>query len=207
MNKRRKNEEKDLEGEIWKDIPNFEGVYQASNKGRIRSLAHTVEVKTKNGSYFRHKEGRILSPHMQNYMRVSLSSCGTSKSYLVHRLVAETFLGAPKDGCEVDHINENKRDNSIENLRWITVFENRSRSTKGRYRRKDAHLSANSTAKYVIGYVDGIQVEKYSCAKELAIKKDINYATLKSRLQKRRCEIDGIEYYYGDFVNKKISPK
>lgn len=204
MEKRKVNEVKDLEGEIWKDIPNFEGVYQASNKGRIRSLAHTVEVKTKNGSYFRHKEGRILSPHMQNYMRVSLSSCGTSKSYLVHRLVAETFLGAPKDGCEVDHINENKRDNSIENLRWIAVFENRSRSTKGKYRRKDAHLSNNPKAKYVIGYRSGVEVEKFSCAKELSMAKGIKYSTLKRQLQENRCNIEGIIYRYGDFVNKKV---
>lgn len=204
MDKRKVNEVKNIEGEIWKDIPNFEGVYQASNKGRIRSLAHTVEVKTKNGSYFRHKEGRILSPHMQNYMRVSLSSCGTSKSYLVHRLVAETFLGAPKDGCEVDHINENKRDNSIENLRWIAVFENRSRSTKGKYRRKDAHLSNNPKAKYVIGYRSGVEVEKYSCAKELSMAQGIKYSTLKRQLQENRCNIEGIIYRYGDFVNKKV---
>ena len=190
--------------EIWKDIPSFCGAYQASNMGRIRSLDRDVYINNGKKAHIRKIKGRVLSPYMQNYMRVNLSLNGETHSFLVHRLVAETFLGKPKEGYEVDHINENKEDNRVDNLRWITSFENKSRSTKGRYRRSSQHLSNNPKAKMVFGSINDTVVERYACAKELSIVKGVNYSTLKSQLQEKRCIINGIIYHYGDFTNKKI---
>ena len=204
MGKRKVNEVKDLEGEVWVDVPNYEGLYKVSNLGRIQRLPNIIRINTKHGYYERLECGGLIVFGKSNYYRVGLSKNGKVKTYLVHRIVAEAFIEKPCEDYEVDHINEDVFDNRAENLRWISSFENKSRSTRGRYRRKDAHMSNNSKAKYVIGYRSGVEVEKYSCAKELSMEKGIKYSTLKRQLQENRCNIEGIIYRYGDFVNKRV---
>jgi hypothetical protein len=204
MNNRKNIEVEDLKGEIWVDIPNYEGLYQVSSLGRIKRLPSIVRYYTKHGFYEKLDEGGLMSFHKGNYYRVGLSKNGKTITYLVHRLVAEAFIEKPHEDYEVDHINEDVYDNRLENLRWISGFENKSRSNKGKYRRRNAHLSNNPKAKYVIGYRSGVEVEKYSCAKELSMAQGIKYSTLKRQLQENRCNIEGIIYRYGDFVNKKV---
>ena len=111
--------------EEWKDIPNYEGCYQASTEGRIKSLARTVN--TGFGGK-REVNERILSPSSaQNnkYRMVGLSN-GTIRMFTVHQLVAITFLGHVPDryNLAVDHINENRYDNRLANLQIITHKEN-----------------------------------------------------------------------------------
>ncbi len=98
--------------EIFKDIKGYEGIYQVSNLGNIKS-------------YNKYKEGKILIPYRINsgYEMVSLRGC-INKSYLIHRLVAKTFLLNPKNKREVNHINGIKTDNRLENLEWSTPSEN-----------------------------------------------------------------------------------
>jgi len=104
--------------EIWKDIPGYEGMYKASNMGRISSsIKHNFKIMN---------QMRMV----QGYYTVSL--IGKAKTtYLTHRLIATTFLPTPcKDCIQVDHINGIKCDNRAENLRWIT----RSDNTKNNHR-------------------------------------------------------------------------
>lgn len=109
--------------EIWKDIPGFEGWYQASNIGRIRSVDRYVNYKTTGQAI---RNGKILSPKTstKGYLEVTLLVNGKYHFKRVHRLVALTFIPNPNNFPQINHINENKQDNRIENLEWCTPRQN-----------------------------------------------------------------------------------
>lgn len=114
--------------EIWKDIPGYEGIYQASTLGNIR----TVEGKiTSNKRYsVRRWKQRILkpkSPKSDGYrgdLRVSLWKDGASKDFLVARLVAMTWVKGYGDDMTVNHIDGNYLNNRIDNLEWVSLRDN-----------------------------------------------------------------------------------
>lgn len=113
--------------EIWKDIPDFEGFYQASNLGRLRSVDRITNRKdgTKVLS-----EGKILNPALDSgYRRLALCKHGKRKPYFVHQLIAITFLSYNLNNKElsVDHIDGNKENNNLTNLQIITNRENVSK--------------------------------------------------------------------------------
>lgn len=108
--------------EIWKDIEGYEGSYQVSNLGRVRSL--TRKVKTFNG--FRLTKGKLLKPLKtnRNYFRVDLKRNQKDKYVSVHRLVAEAFLPNPNNLPEVNHKDSNPSNNNVKNLEWCTQSHN-----------------------------------------------------------------------------------
>lgn len=102
-----------IENEIWKDIRGFDGDYQISNYGRVKSL----------------KKGKtlILSPILgrtQDYYTIGLNKNGEKKHYSVNRLVAEAFVPNPNNYPEVNHIDENTKNNHADNLEWVTHSQN-----------------------------------------------------------------------------------
>ena len=101
----------DLPDETWKDVVGYEGLYRVSNLGRIRSFVRGGQ------------RGCILAltTHRQGYKIVKFYD---RKSYLVHRLVAESFIPNPEDKATVNHIDGNKANNRISNLEWATQSEN-----------------------------------------------------------------------------------
>lgn len=103
--------------EIWKDIAGYEGKYQVSNLGRVKSL-----------NYRRTGKERCLEPKDNNdgYLQVTLYKNGGKDQPLVHRLVAMAFILNPEGKPEVDHINRDTTDNRVENLRWVTSIENKN---------------------------------------------------------------------------------
>lgn len=107
--------------EIWKNIEGYENLYQVSSKGRVKSLER---IDNNNHPV---KE-RILKCHKQNngYLMVYLSKNGKRKHHLIHRLVAQAFIPNHKNKSEVDHINTDRTDNRVENLRWVTRSENQN---------------------------------------------------------------------------------
>ena len=109
----------------------------------------------------------------------------------------------PDNLSDVDHINKNKLDNRLENLRYLDHFTNSSRSNKG-VNRYDKHLENNPKAKAVVGVKDGEIVEHIDCAKKLVEKYNIKYSTLKSKLQNNNCKIGDINYYYEINFSKKM---
>lgn len=103
--------------EIWKDIKGYEGSYQVSNFGRIKSFKKrfgTQECTT------------IMKANETwgGYLRVGLTKDKKSKLFAVHRLVAEAFIPKVEGKPIVDHINGDRKDNRVENLRWCTFSEN-----------------------------------------------------------------------------------
>lgn len=103
--------------EVWKDIAGFEGLYQVSNLGRVKSLP-------RNGT---HKHPHILHPTTSSkYALYRLSKKDKPYYRKGHRLVAEAFIPNPENKREVNHIDGNKLNNCIDNLEWVTTSENQS---------------------------------------------------------------------------------
>ena len=112
-----------MKKEFWKNIKDYENLYQGSNLGRVRSFDRWV--KGRNGS-LRFCKGRILKPGIngRGYLQVDLCKNGKVKKFLVHRLVAEAFLPNPDNLPEVNHKDENKQNNNVENLEWCDRTHN-----------------------------------------------------------------------------------
>lgn len=108
--------------EEWRDIAGYEGRYQVSNLGRVRSLDIRVPCHD-NGT--RTVYGRILKQSMcGGYFKVGLCKDGKMVNRTIHRLVAEAFIERIEGKDYVDHINGDRHDNRVENLRWVTAAEN-----------------------------------------------------------------------------------
>ena len=101
--------------EIWRDIEGYEGLYQVSNLGKVKSLNYKCTKKEKILKPFSNRDG---------YLRVKLCKEGKRRSYLVHRLVAQAFISNPEDKPQVNHKDEDKTNNKVENLEWVTSKEN-----------------------------------------------------------------------------------
>ena len=113
--------------EIWRDIPGYEGSYQVSSLGRVRSLPRSVPVynRVRGVTYARACPGKILRPavcDMAGHMSVHLGK--RSRGIPVHQLVLRAFYGPPPPGTEAMHLNGNPRDNRPENLKYGTHSEN-----------------------------------------------------------------------------------
>ena len=104
--------------EIWKDIKGFEGLYQISNFGNVKSLARKVN----NGKGIYTRQERVMTGEIDKYgyHQVCLRINGKGKKYKVHRLVAEAFIPNPNNLPEINHKDENKLNNNVDNLEWCT---------------------------------------------------------------------------------------
>ena len=135
--------------EIWQDILGYEGIYQVSNEGQVRSLDRMVKHQ-KGG--LQTVKGKILKPSTtpKGYQHVILCKNGKAKNFFVHRLVYAAFCGEIPEGLVVNHINEVKTDNRLENLNLMTQKENINWGT-GHERSAKANLNHPQMSKPVVG--------------------------------------------------------
>ena len=110
--------------EIWKPVKNYEGYYEVSNLGNVRSVDRVIY----DNNSLRVFKGKLLKPSLHNgkqpYYYVSLCKGSHNKKVLVHRLVAETFIPNPLNKPQVNHIDGNVHNNIVTNLEFVTNAEN-----------------------------------------------------------------------------------
>lgn len=106
--------------EIWRDIEGYENLYQVSNLGRVKSLNYNHTGKEK----------IMKAKKDKGYLRVQLYKDGKPKFYSVHRLVATSFLPNPNNLSQVNHIDEDKSNNIVDNLEWCSAKYNSNYGTR-----------------------------------------------------------------------------
>lgn len=180
--------------EIWKDIPGYEGLYQASSLGRIRSLdrfdgrMHWIK-------------GRILcqTSNKLGYKRLSLFKEGKDKKVIVHRIIAATFLGN-HPSLDVNHIDGNPSNNAISNLEWCTRAENIQHSykilgrpgvNKGRFNERNKH--SNPINMYSL---DGNYIRTFPCSQEASRALNIDQGSISKAARGKRNHAGGYKWKY-----------
>ena len=133
-----------MKGEIWKDIEGYEGLYQVSNMGRVKSLERTVWDK---GGFYKTVAERILKVGKggKGYSQVILCKEGKGKSYKIHRLVASAFCENPSGYNEVNHKDENKENNRADNLEWCSRSYNCSYNDRAKKAGKKLRNNPNQS--------------------------------------------------------------
>ena len=167
--------------EIWKDCKGYEGKYQVSNLGRVWSIGSQKYLK---GSY--DKDG---------YIQVCLTAKnGKCKKELIHRLVALAFLSNPKGLPQVNHIDENKENNCVDNLEWTSIKDNANHGTRNKRISK-----ANSIPVYCF------ELDKtFYGAREAERELGINHSSISKSCQGKQKTTGGYlwEYYNGEYKSK-----
>ena len=143
---------------IWKDIPGYEGLYQVSNTGKVRSLNYRGTGQTK-----------ILKQNITRYGYKTLALCknGKDKRYFVHRLVAEAFIPNPNNLPYVNHKDEDKTNNAVWNLEWCTHEYNMNYGTINERRSKTRREKNGGLLKDKTIILRVLPQEK-QCLKEIA---------------------------------------
>jgi hypothetical protein len=151
-----------MKSEIWKPIKDYEGLYEISSLGRVKSLPK--DKKSKHGS-IAHLQERLLTPsNNHGYRSIVLTNNGVHKTNNVHRLVAEAFIPNPNNYSDINHKDENKANNSVSNLEWCTRVYNMNYGTC-------QNRKAISNGKPINQYsIDGVYIRSYLSIKDAATK-------------------------------------
>lgn len=177
--------------EIWKDIKGYEGCYQVSNTGKVRSLD---KVDRRGNECY----GVIKKPqdNGHGYKYVQLKLDGTYKNHYIHRLVATYFIDNPNSYEQVNHMNEIKEDNDVNNLEWCTHEYNNSYGTKPVKNR--IHLSklhkASETPLYSVSR-EGVR-RFHKSQKNAGVELGINTVGINNMLKGRQKTHKGYTFEY-----------
>ncbi len=193
--------------EKWKDVKDFEGYYQISNKGNVRSLTRFDGI--------RERKGQIIKPVLKynGYLQVGLRKQGKRKYFGVHRLVAQHFISNPENKSQVNHIDCNKQNNNVSNLEWVTPKENSDHAhknglikmPKGKEHVNYGKYGASSrSAKPVIRYNRKTGETKLYKAKILAANDGFDPTGISKCCHKKMKTHGGYEWYFANEFNKDI---
>lgn len=114
--------------EVWKDIKGYEGLYQVSNLGRVKSLDRVITYKDGRKCLFRERILKLQTDRY-GYCQIQLCKDGEIKNHRIHVLVAKHFIGERPESYQVNHIDENKTNNAVFNLEYLTPKENSNHGT------------------------------------------------------------------------------
>lgn len=178
--------------EVWKDIKDYEGLYQVSNMGRVKSLPKLKKTPT---ATFMTKERIKSFSYCKGYFRVSLTKKGINKHYFVHCLVAQAFLG-DANGLTVNHKDENKKNNFVENLEYLSIGENIRYGTgiqRSAKSRTDNPLTGTAVNQYTL---DGAFVKRYISIKQAKKENGFHKENISLCCQHKRNQSNGYIWRY-----------
>ncbi len=186
-----------IDKEIWKSIKNFEGKYLVSNLGNVFSNHIKRNLKLQNN-----KHGYI-------YCNLSIKK-GSTKYSLIHRLVAEAFIPNPENKPEVNHIDGNKKNNSVDNLEWVTSKENIDHAFKNNLRNsktliKNGEIKSKKVYQLDINTKEILRV--WNSAKQ--IKRELNYddSYISLCCKLRKISYKGFIWRYEETLNENRDRK
>ena len=194
--------------EEWRPIKGYESYYEVSNFGQIRSINRTILTKSCCGyEFYIRKKGIILKPanHPCGYLVVALCKNGKSKNFLIHRLVAEAFIPNPNNKETVNHKNEIKTDNRVENLEWATLNENlhygtgivRGHANRDRQWHRIHHGGLNPYAKPVKqSTLQGDIIKEWACIADAVRELKISYSSICAAAKGKRKFAGGFKWQY-----------
>lgn len=165
--------------EEWRDIGGYEGLYQVSSLGRVRSLKFGKERILKTGK------------NTNGYLQVNLCKDGKVKIFQVHRLVVNAFLPNHNNLEDINHINEDKTDNRISNLEWMTHKDNKRYS------------SAVAVNQYTLS---GEFIKRWDCMNEIHIQLGFNNGCICLCCQGKRKSANGYQWFYADDLRQPEPP-
>lgn len=179
--------------EIWKPIPGYEGYYEASSLGRIRSVCRFVNAKY--GKRLHKGRILILFPDRDGYLKTSVCKNNIAKSAFVHRLIAETFLENPLGLPVINHKNEIKTDNRVENLEFCSIQYNNTYN--GRMQR-----IANKKKKPITQLsLEGKPLKTWDCPGSASSELGINRSNIVEVLHGHRHKAGGYRWEYVNEIN------
>ena len=152
-----------MQNECWKPIKDYEGIYEVSNYGRVKSLERVIyNSGTKNGLYTIHEKiiKQRINKKRHGYCELSLHKNGKEKRFKVHRLVAEAFIPNPNNLPEVNHIDGNKENNHASNLEWCTSKENKEHAWENKLYNSDHRKTLIKCNETGICYESVVQASK-----------------------------------------------
>ena len=154
----------------WKPIAGYEGIYEISDNGEIKSLI----------------KNRLLKPciHKKGYLVVTLTKGNVHKHYYVHRLVAQAFIPNTDNKEQVNHIDGNKHNNYVENLEWCNNTENRTHAYKNGLRKMEEFIEVEMVS------IDGKFIDKFPSISEASRRTGINIGNI-SRCCNGGCKTAG----------------
>ena len=179
-----------FKNEEWRDIPEFEGLYQISNLGRIKSLERIDALG-------RRVKEKILKPliNQYGYYQVELYKNSIGKMYSVHRLVYEAFNGQIPEGLQVNHINEVKTDNRLSNLNLMTPKENTNWGT-GIERRSKKQINGKKSKPVLQFTLDNILVKEYPSLIQVYRETGFSFRNISACCNGKRKTAHGFKWKY-----------
>ena len=192
--------------EIWKDIKGYEGYYQISNFGKVKSVERIVEHKPYNLTV---KESiRKLKLDTKGYYYLMLSKNGIIKNTKVHQLVANAFIPNPLNKPCVNHIDGNKLNNNVNNLEWVTYKENSQHARRtGLFSEESNKKSLRALAIYrenvkkpILKLKNDIVLETYSSIAEAARLNNLSPSNISATLRHKdgRTQCGGYQWKYAN---------
>lgn len=180
--------------EEWKDIKGYEGRYQISNTGRVKSLARYVRSICE----YKHIE-LILKPIKQKYDDYHYVNL-RGKHYKIHRLVAETFIPNPQNKREVNHINGDKSNNRVENLEWATPKENTNHAIRCLKIKRGYEKQQKSVCQYDL---NGVLLNQYINITHAARLNNLHATSICACCKGRAKTHGGFIWKYAETINNK----
>lgn len=186
--------------EIWKDIPNYDGLYQVSNLGRVKRLATNITCYRNGKEFIRPEKEKFLSTYIDSkilYKRVCLCVDYEKHYCLVHRLVAEAFIPNIENKPFINHKDGNKLNNYVSNLEWCSQKENIQHAHRtGLVNIENCIKGQTKVMKPIIQYKNGIEIARYRSIDYASKVLKINRANINCVLTGKYKQAKGFTFKY-----------